>query len=126
MKKILMGLGVAILGLGLTAALAADAAKSKATKVTVDGYISDSMCGLDHSDMMKKHSGDASFSEAACVEACVKGGAKYVVADRTAQKTYNVQDQKKVAAYAGKKVHIEGKLEEDGNTLDIAKISLMP
>ena len=56
----------------------------------------------------------------------MKGGAKYIVADRVAKKTYNVKDQKKVAEYAGKKVHIEGELQEDGNTLEISKITLMP
>jgi len=126
MKKVLVCLAAAVLGLGLTAILAADEPKGKEKKVTIEGYIGDSMCGLDHSDMMKKHGGDAQFSEAACVAACVQGGAKYIVADRAAQKTYNVKDQKKVAEYAGKKVHIEGKLEEDGNTLDITKITLMP
>lgn len=127
MKKILVSLGALVLGLGLTAVLADDKpAEHKDKHVTIEGYVSDSMCGLDHGDMMKKHGGDAEFSEAACVQACVKGGAKYVIADRDAQKTYNVKDQKKVAEFAGKKVHIEGELKSDGNVLDIAKISLMP
>jgi len=127
MRRILAVLGITALGLGATALLAGDAPKeAKDTKVTVEGYISDSMCGLDHSDMMKKHGGDAEISETACVVACVKGGATYIVADRDAKKTYNVKDQKRVAEYAGKRVHIEGKLEEDGTTLDIAKISLKP
>src|SRR5262245_30752409 len=126
MKKLLVYFGAAVMALGLTAVVADDEPKGKEKKVTVEGYVSDSMCGLDHNDMMKKHGGDAGFSEAACVAACVKGGAKYIIADRDAQKTYNVKDQKKVAEYAGKRVHIEGKLEEDGNTLDITKISLKP
>jgi len=127
MRRMLAVLGIMALGLGATALLAGDAPKeAKDTKVTVEGYISDSMCGLDHSDMMKKHGGDAEISETACVVACVKGGATYIVADRDAKKTYNVKDQKRVAEYAGKRVHIEGKLEEDGTTLDIAKISLKP
>jgi len=127
MRRMLAVLGIMALGLGATALLAGDAPKeAKDTKVTVEGYISDSMCGLDHSDMMKKHGGDAEISETACVVACVKGGATYIVADRDAKKTYTVKDQKKVAEYAGKRVHIEGKLEEDGTTLDIAKISLKP
>ena len=127
MRRMLAVLGIMALGLGATALLAGDAPKeAKDTKVTVEGYISDSMCGLDHSDMMKKHGGEAEFNETACVQACVKGGAKYVIADRVGSKTYNVKDQKKVAEYAGKQVHIEGELDEDGATLDIKKISLKP
>lgn len=127
MRKAFVLFGAAFLALTLTAVLAADDAKEhKDKKVTIEGYISDSMCGLDHGDMMKKHGGDAEFSETACVNACVKGGAKYVVADRDAKMTYNVKDQKKVAEYAGKKVHIEGTLEGDGTTLDIEKISYKP
>ena len=96
----------------------------KGTDVTVTGYISDSMCGLDHSDMMAKHS-DAPISEAACVEACVKGGAKYILADRDAGKTYNLKDQKRVAGYAGKRVEIVGEMDENG-VLDIHKLTLAP
>ena len=126
MKKILASFGALVLAVGLTAVLAEDKPEHKEKKVTIDGFVSDSMCGLDHSDMMKKHGGEAEFNETACVQACVKGGAKYVIADRVGSKTYNVKDQKKVAEYAGKQVHIEGDLEEDGSTLDIKKISLKP
>ena len=126
MKKILASLGALVLALGLTAVLADDKAEHKEKKVTIDGFISDSMCGLDHSDMMKKHGGDAEFSETACVQACVKGGAKYVIADRAHSQTFNVKDQKKVAEFAGKQVHVEGTLDKDGSTVDVQKISLVP
>ncbi len=98
----------------------------KEPKVTVVGYVSDSMCGLDHSDMMKKHGGKAEYDETACVIACVKGGAKYVLADPESKKTYAVKDQNKVAHFAGKKVQVEGELEEDGTTIEIEKITLKP
>ena len=53
MKK-MMALGAAVLALTLTAVLAGDEPKeAKEKKVTIEGYIGDSMCGLDHSDMMK-------------------------------------------------------------------------
>lgn len=103
-----------------------DTKMPKEPKVTVSGYISDSMCGLDHSEMMKKHGGKAEFDEAACVAACVKGGAKYVLADPESHKTYAIKDQGKVAKFAGKTVQIEGKLEEDGTTLEVEKVTLKP
>lgn len=126
MKKLVVCFGAAVLALGVTALLADQAPEGKEKKVTIEGYVSDSMCGLDHSDMMKKHGGDAQFDERACVDACIKGGAKYIIADRGAQKTYNVKDQKKVAEFSGRKVHVEGQLAKDGSTVDITKISLMP
>jgi hypothetical protein len=58
------------------------------------------MCGLDHSDMMDKHGGEAKFDETACVKACIKE-ARSVLADREAKKTYNIKDQHEVADYAG-------------------------
>lgn len=118
MKKALAGAGVLIF-------LAIFAGVLRASDdVTVVGYISDSMCGLDHTDMQAKHGGAAQFSDAACVKACVEGGGKYVLADREGNKTYNLKDQKKVAKFAGQRVQIHGGLK--GDVLDIEKISAMP
>lgn len=93
--------------------------------VTITGFISDSMCGLDHTEMMAKHGGDAKHDEEACVRACVQGGAKYVLADRAAGKTYSLTDQDKVEKFAGKRVLVEGEIEDDGR-LNIHKIKLAP
>ena len=128
-KGVLSFLGAALLVLSVAVPLLGDEekekVKGKGVDVTLTGYISDSMCGLDHTDMMKKHGGEAAFDEKACTEACVKAGAKYVLADREGSKTYNIKDQKKVAQYAGKRVQIVGELEEYG-TLEVHKITLAP
>ena len=129
-KTMLWTMGAALLVAAMAVPLlASDEAKGakevpKGAEVTLTGYIGDSMCGLDHSDMMKKHS-DAPISEAACVEACVKGGAKYILADREAGKTYNLKDQKRVAGYAGKRVEIVGEVDGEG-VVDIHKLTLAP
>ena len=118
MKRILAGLGALVITVVL-------AGVSKASDdVTVIGYVSDSMCGLNHTDMQAKHGGVAQFSDAACVKACVEGGGKYVLADRDGNRTYNLKDQKKVAKYAGQRVQIHGDLE--GDVLEVEKISAMP
>lgn len=118
MKKALAGIG-ALIFVGALAGI------SRASDdVTVIGYISDSMCGLDHSDMQAKHGGVAQYSAAVCAKECVEGGAKYVLADREGNKTYNLKDQKKVAKFAGQRVQIRGSLKED--VLDPDKITLMP
>ena len=128
-KGVLAFLGAALLVLSMAMPLLGDEEKEKVKEkgvdVTLTGYISDSMCGLDHTDMMKKHGGEAAFDEKTCVEACVKGGAKYVLADREGRKTYNVKDQSKVAEFAGQRVQIVGEVEE-GGSIDIHKITLAP
>lgn len=114
---------LSILGALLLAGALAGPALAR-NDVTVMGYVSDSMCGLSHTDMQAKHGGAALLSEKACVDECVKGGAKYVLADRDGLKTYNLKNQKKAARYAGKRVQITGDLKK--GVLDIDKISEMP
>ena len=118
MKTLFSAVGVTILMLVAAGSLLAH------DDVTVVGYISDSMCGLDHSDMQRKHGGVAQYSTAICTKACVEGGAKYVLADTESNKTYNIEDQKKVAGYAGQRVQFVGDLK--GDRLDVEKIRLMP
>lgn len=118
MKRVFSALGIALLALAAAGSLLAH------DDVTVVGYISDSMCGLDHSDMQRKHGGVAQYSTAVCAKACVEGGAKYVLADPVGNKTYNLKDQKKVAEYAGQRVQVIGELK--GDRLDVEKIRLMP
>ena len=118
MKRLFSVLGVSILTLAAAGTLLAH------DDVTVVGYISDSMCGLDHSDMQRKHGGVAQYSTAVCAKACVEGGAKSVLADPVANKTYNIEDQKKVAGYAGQRVQIVGDLK--GDRIDVEKVRLMP
>jgi uncharacterized protein DUF5818 len=118
MKRVLAGFGAAVVAVAL-------AGVSRASDdVTVIGYVSDSMCGLNHADMQAKHGGVAQFSDAACAKACVEGGGKYVLADRDGNRTYNLKDQKKIARYAGQRVQIKGDLK--GDMLEIDKISAMP
>ena len=119
-----MKLKLSILGALLLAAALAGPLFARSEDVTVVGYISDSMCGLSHSDMQAKHGGAALFSEKACADECVKGGAKYVLADKDGLKTYNLKDQKKVARFSGRRVQITGDL-KDG-VLDPDKITEMP
>ena len=88
MKKLLAGAGAMILAAAFAGIVRAS------DDVVVTGFVSDSMCGLDHADMQAKHGGAAQFSDAACTKACVEGGAKYVLADREGHRTYNLKDQR--------------------------------
>jgi hypothetical protein len=77
-----------------------------------DGYISDSMCGRTH--MMP------GASDVDCTVACVNAGAKYVLV--TQNQIYNLEgDLNSVKPYAGKQVHLAGKL--SGMTVTISSIN---
>lgn len=108
MKFILSGIGALV----LFAALPALAAQAQ----TFTGYISDDMCGLDHSMMEKKGESDKT-----CVIACVKEGSKYVLADTADKQVYQLDDQKKPAEFAGEKVKVEGTLR--GKTIHVETIT---
>jgi hypothetical protein len=60
------------------------------------------MCGLKHMDGM----GD----DKTCTLACVKGGSKFILADREGKVVYNLDKagQEKAAQFAGQKVKVTG------------------
>jgi len=111
MKKLVMGIATCLL-------LAPGFATAKDT--TYKGEIMDDACaeGGGHESMFKKMgTNDAK----ACTEACVKGGSKYVLfkADKT---FYQLDDQKKPAAFAGQKVEVTGTLNKATKTIHVADI----
>ena len=103
MRRLLLRVAVLVLAAGVSQA------SPKAGSQTCVG---DSMCGVKH--MMP--GGDK-----ACAEACMKAGAKYVLADAARNKVYNLSDQKKAAAYSGEKVKVTGTL--DGDTIQVTSIA---
>lgn len=79
---------------------------------TFVGNISDAMCGLKH--------GMEGKTDAECTLDCVKMGSKFVLADTAAEKVYQLSDQKKPEAFAGKKVKVTGTLK--GDTIEVSSI----
>ena len=73
-------------------------AHNKAAETSVVGHISDSSCGLKHTSGM----GD----DKSCTLMCVKGGSKFVLADRDHRRVYNLDKagQEKAREFAGQKV----------------------
>ena len=92
----------------LTAGMSLAAPKQQ----TFVGNISDAMCGLKH--------GMEGKSDAECTLGCVKMGSKFVLADTAVQKVYQLSDQKKPEAFAGKKVKVTGTL--NGETIEVSSI----
>ena len=85
-----------------------------AAHTTVVGYISDSSCGLKHMSGM----GD----DKSCTLMCVKGGSKFVLADRDHKRVYQLDKtgQEKARDFAGQKVKVTGQV--TGKTIKVTSI----
>jgi hypothetical protein len=90
--------------ISLTAALSATAMAADIT-----GYIIDQQCAG-----MPKMRGDVD-----CATKCIKGGSPAVLVTDDG-KVYKISEQDKVAAAAGKKVTLTGKL--SGDTISVSKV----
>jgi len=74
------------------------------------GFITDTECGPDHSDMMKK--GGAKTAPE-CTRKCVSEGSTYAFIEAGSRRFYQLDDQDAPAPYAGEKVRIRGRLQGD-------------
>ncbi len=83
----------------------------RAAAQTIDGVVSDTMCG-------KKHM-IAGKSAAECIQVCIKEGSSYALV--SGAKVYTLAGKPQtIAPFAGKHVHIEGDLKN--NTLTVTSI----
>lgn len=87
----------------------------QAASLSIDGIISDSMCGKKH--MMPGK------TDAQCVQECIKSGSSYALVVGAKVYTLAVKPQT-IAPFAGKHVYIEGSLKD--NTITVTSISEMP
>jgi hypothetical protein len=105
------------------AALAATAVMAAVPSMAADswkGQISDAMCNAKHAD--GEH-GTKKMTDQQCVDACVKGGAKYVFVGE-GNKVYNIANQNfaGLKTHAGHTVTVSGTMKDD--TVTIAKIDM--
>ena len=105
--------------LAIAAATLCCAGTAFAADQTWTGTISDSKCGASHKAMTEHNK---NLTDAACAQACVKGGAKFVLA--SGDKVYVLENQKDpaLAMYAGRMVTVNGDLQ--GDTIRAAKITM--
>ncbi len=91
-----------------------------AATMTMNGMISDGMCGASHAKMMEMHK-DTKMTDRDCTLACVKGGGKFVFV--SGGKVYNVANQNLAALteHAGEAVSLTGNVE--GDTITVSKVS---
>jgi len=105
---------LALITFSLTPSLAQNSNNQARPGTSVVGYISDSMCGLKHMPGM----GD----DKNCTLTCVKGGSKFVLADRDHKKVYQLDQagQDKAREFAGQKVKVTGRV--TGKTIRVTSI----
>lgn len=99
--------------------LVGSAAPMLAASQTLVGKISDSMCGASHKAM--EHAGKK-MTDRECVQACIKGGSKYVLVSKG--KVYNIsnQDFAGLAVHAGHTVNLTGEM--SGDSITVSKIDM--
>lgn len=107
----------------ILATLAASAVLAAAPALAADswkGQISDAMCNAKHAD---GDHGTKKMTDQQCVEACVKGGAKYVFVGE-GDKVYTIANQNfaGLKTHAGHSVTVSGTMKDD--TVTIAKIEM--
>lgn len=83
------------------------------------GQITDSKCAAlgGHAAML-----DKGETNAHCTIACVKAGAKYVLADSANKIIYQLDDQKRPEAFAAEDVVVVGTLDRSSNTIHVDDI----
>jgi hypothetical protein len=107
MKNFMIATGILLLGVpGASAATG-----------TWTGAISDSGCGASHAKMKAQHPG----TDAECTAACIKNGGKYVFVSGGKVYTIANQDERDLAANAGKTVRLTGDME--GTSVTVSKIA---
>ena len=113
MRTLLLTVVFALLVLG-AAFVAPLSGTANAQEKSFVGYISDSHCGLKH---MKGMGDDKS-----CTLMCVKGGSKFVLADRDQRRVYRLDQsgQDKARDFAGQKVKVTGRMV--GKTIRVTAI----
>ena len=82
---------------------------------TFVGYITDTMCGVNHVPMKVT-------PDAKCVRECVKHGDTYKFAFTDGKVVYRLNDQQAPEKFAGQKVKVTGVLYEKTGTIGVEKI----
>ena len=118
MKRISLKLSLILLVVAAASAVSvsgiAKLNNNSAAETTIVGYISDSSCGLKHMSGM----GD----DKSCTLMCVKGGSKFVLADRDHKVVYRLDNtgQEKAREFTGQKVKVTGRV--TGKTIKVTSI----
>ena len=58
----------------------------------------------------------------ACTEACVKAGSTYVLYNPSTKRTYQLDDQSKLASFAGERVTVTGDYDRTTKTIHVSDV----
>ncbi len=86
---------------------------------TFKGEIMDSQCAALSGHQIMAQKGE---SDKDCTNRCVKMGGQYTLFDAATKTAYQLDDQKKTAAFAGAKVTVTGTLDKATKTIHVASI----
>jgi hypothetical protein len=88
---------------------------------TYTGEIMDSQCAdmASHDNMMK---GENAHNSKECTLSCVKKGGSYALYETGEKRSYKLDNQKKVAAFAGQKVTITGSYDSNSDSIHVASV----
>src|SRR2546428_9503555 len=114
MRTLLLTVIFGLLVLGAASIAPLSGTTTNAQEKSFVGYISDSHCGLKHMSGM----GD----DKSCTLMCVKGGSKFVLADRDHKVVYRLDNtgQEKAREFTGQKVKVTGRV--TGKTIKVTSI----
>ena len=93
---------------------------------TFTGEIMDSHCANNgsHEQMMQTHENINTAKE--CTFVCMKAGAKFTLFNAITKITYQLDDQNKLAQFAGARVTVTGTLDSSKKTIHVANIKFLP
>lgn len=110
-KYLTLTLMVLVVAVIILPPLTLSAQSSPTTPQTIVGEVTDTMCApsKSHSGMMAKMP-NMGRDASSCAQECTKIGAKYVLLDNQTGKVYEVDDQSRIAQFAGRRVRVTGTL----------------
>jgi hypothetical protein len=118
MKRLALGFAAIIVFLAV--------ARASPKNETLTGEIMDSQCSKmnGHAEMMMSH-GNINTAEE-CTLVCVKEGGKFVLFNAITKIAYQLDDQTKLAHFAGARVTVTGTFDDSKKTIHVATINLSP
>jgi len=110
-----ISLALAAIALSLAPLVPLSGQSSPTGPQTIAGEVTDTMCAppKSHSGMMAKMP-NMGHDASSCAKECAKIGAQYVLLDNQTGKVYQVDDQAKIAQFAGHRVKVTGTLTASG------------
>jgi len=119
-----VSLALAAIALSLPPLATFSGQSNPTTLQAIVGEVTDTMCApsKSHSNMIARKP-NMGHDASSCVKECAKIGARYVLLDNKTGKVYQVDDQTRIAQFAGQRVKVTGTLTAGG--IKVANINMI-